>query len=241
MTNARFASNPIDSQVRSAFLRSRGFLLALVVIVGAAIAWHLSLVQQVSNMVTTAEAAAVPSALDTPVIVESPIQDGAALIAPAVVGPEARPEIEVLAGSIGKRYRIAPEPIRAFLATAYAEGKRLGVDPLLIVAVIAVESRFNPIAASEAGAKGLMQVIPEIHQERFSDAAVDSILDPHANIRLGTLVLQEYIQRAGSEMAGLQMYVGAPSDTSNRYAMKVLAEKARLLQAVQRLRERFRA
>lgn len=241
MTNARFASNSIDTQLRSEFHKSRGFLLALVAVVGAALIWHLSLLQQVAAVVTTAEAAAVPSTLDNSVIVEPLIQAAPALTTPAVVGPEAKPEIDVLAGNIGKRYRIAPEPIRAFLATAYAEGKRLGVDPLLIVAVIAVESRFNPIAASEAGAKGLMQVIPEIHQERFSDAAVDSILDPHANIRLGTLVLQEYIQRAGSEMAGLQMYVGAPSDTSNRYALKVLAEKAKLLQTVQRLRERFRA
>jgi soluble lytic murein transglycosylase-like protein len=108
------------------------------------------------------------------------------------------------------------------------------------VAVIAVESRFNPIAESDAGAQGLMQVIPGYHKDRLEAAGVDSVLDPHDNIRLGAQILKEYILRGGTEVAGLQIYNGAAADASNAYAVKVLAEKQRLQQAIQRLRDRLR-
>ena len=154
---------------------------------------------------------------------------------------EARPEIEALATLAAKRYRISTDATRGLVATAYGEGKRIGVDPLLIIAVIAVESRFNPIAESDAGAQGLMQVIPGYHKQHFEAAAVDSVLDPNANIRLGARILKEYIRRGGTEIAGLQLYNGSSDDATNAYAAKVLGEKQRLQQAIQRVRERQRS
>jgi soluble lytic murein transglycosylase-like protein len=148
------------------------------------------------------------------------------------------PEIDALATLVAKRYRIANETTRGLVAAAYREGRRVGLDPLLIVAVIAVESRFNPIAESDAGAQGLMQVIPGYHKEQMEAAGVDSALDPHDNIRLGAQILKEYIRRGGTEVAGLQIYNGATADASNAYAVKVLGERQRLQQAVQRLRDR---
>ena len=124
------------------------------------------------------------------------------------------------------------------IATAYREGRRIGLDPLLILAVIAVESRFNPIAESDMGAQGLMQVIPRFHKEHLDSAASESVLDPHANIRLGARVLKDYIRSGGTEVAGLQRYNGSTGDETNAYAAKVLGEKQRLQQAVQRLRNR---
>ena len=151
------------------------------------------------------------------------------------------PEIDALATLVAKRYRIANETTRGLVAAAYREGQRVGLDPLLIVAVIAVESRFNPIAESDAGAQGLMQVIPGYHKDRMEAAGVDSLLDPHDNIRLGAQILKEYIRRGGNEVAGLQIYSGSTADASNAYAVKVLGEKQRLQQAIQRLRDRVRA
>jgi soluble lytic murein transglycosylase-like protein len=148
------------------------------------------------------------------------------------------PEIDALATLVAKRYRIANETTRGLVAAAYREGQRVGLDPLLIVAVIAVESRFNPIAESDAGAQGLMQVIPGYHKDRMEAAGLGSMLDPHDNIRLGAQILKEYIRRGGTEVAGLQIYNGATADASNAYAVKVLGERQRLLQAVQRLRDR---
>jgi len=152
-----------------------------------------------------------------------------------------RPEIDALATLVAKRYRIANETTQELVTAAYREGQRVGLDPLLIVAVIAVESRFNPIAESDAGAQGLMQVIPGYHKDMMAAAGIESVLDPHDNIRLGAQILKQYIRRGGTEAAGLQIYAGAAADTSNAYAAKVQGEKQRLQQAIQRLRDRLRA
>lgn len=213
----------------------RAILLALAATL--AVVWLFSPAAPLHRYLTTAATAsntvedAVVSAVVAPV-------EAVPTAAPAAAGNKA--EIDTLAGVIAKRYRVAPEATRGMLATAYGEGSRVGLDPLLIVAVIAVESRFNPIAASEMGAQGLMQIIPGYHKDRLPGLTADSFLDPQANIRLGALLLKEYIQRGGSEIAGLQLYVGAAEDANATYAGKVLAEKQRLMQTVQRLRDRLR-
>ena len=153
----------------------------------------------------------------------------------------ARDQIEALAALVGKKYRISPKVGRDLIVTAYREGARTGVDPLLIIAVMAVESRFNPIAESDSGAMGLMQVIPAFHKDKFEADAGDPVFDPHANIRLGARILQDCIKRGGSEVAGLQLYNGSGDDATNAYANKVLAERQRLQQAIARSRDRVRA
>jgi soluble lytic murein transglycosylase-like protein len=162
-------------------------------------------------------------------------------VAPHSLAPGSPEPIEALAALVAKKYRISPKVGRELIGTAYREGARTGVDPLLIIAVMAVESRFNPIAESDAGAMGLMQVIPGFHKDKLEADAGDPAFDPHANIRLGARVLQEYIRRAGNEAAGLQLYNGSGDDATNAYANKVLAERQRLQQAIQRLRDRLRA
>ncbi len=186
-----------------------------------------------------ADVVAAATGVETPVAV-AVANDTAPDPAPAAREP--RPEVEALASLVARKYRIAPEATRGLVETAYREGQRIGLDPLLIIAVIAVESRFNPIAESDGGAQGLMQVIPGYHRNHFEAAnVVDSVLDPHANIRLGARVLKEYIRRGGNETAGLQLYNGSADDATNAYAMKVLGEKRWLQQVVQRVRGRLHA
>jgi soluble lytic murein transglycosylase-like protein len=153
----------------------------------------------------------------------------------------AEQDIAAVAGAVARRYRISQEATREFVGTAYGEGRRIGLDPLLILAVMAVESRFNPIAQSDGGAIGLMQVIPRYHADKLDSARGGSVLDPRTNIRLGARVLKDYIQRGGTEAAGLQLYNGASADASNGYANKVLGERQRLQEALHRSRERSRA
>ena len=138
-----------------------------------------------------------------------------------------------LSNYVSRRYRIAPDVIEQFVGAAFDAGRQVGLDPLLILAVMAVESRFNPVAESLVGAKGLMQVIPRHHLDKLLEhGGEEAVLDPMINIALGARILKEYIRRTGSLQAGLQFYNGALADTSSQYAQKVFAEKERLQQAV---------
>lgn len=136
--------------------------------------------------------------------------------------------IEIISGNVARKYRISRTVVREFIDTAYRESKRNRLDPLLIIAVMAVESGFNPVAQSVVGATGLMQVIPRFHADKFTPSSGESVLDPRINIRVGVQALKEYILRGGTEAAGLQLYNGASGDSSNAYSNRVLAERERL-------------
>ena len=133
---------------------------------------------------------------------------------------------------LSKKYRVAPEPLAALVTEAYEIGVRTKLDPTLILAVMAVESSFNPFAQSPVGAQGLMQVITRVHTDKYEGFGGHlAAFDPVANLRVGVKVLQECIARAGSLEGGLRYYVGAanlPDDGG--YAAKVLAEHFRLRQ-----------
>ena len=137
---------------------------------------------------------------------------------------------------ISRRYRVAPEPISRLVKEAWMLGSRAGLEPTLILAIMAVESSFNPIAESPMGAQGLMQVIPRFHQEKIVDQGSDaSLLNPQTNIVVGARVLKEYLVRTGSMQNALQVYNGATNDAvGSMYANKVLAEKQRLEAAAKR-------
>jgi soluble lytic murein transglycosylase-like protein len=138
---------------------------------------------------------------------------------------------------IAKRYRVAQDAISGFVAAAYRAGTDWKVDPLLILAVMAVESRYNPVAESAMGAKGLMQVIPKFHGDKLLEhGGENALLDPNVNIQVGAQILREYLRRYGETETALQMYAGAFDEPSSGYAFKVLAERARLEQLLKQLR-----
>lgn len=138
---------------------------------------------------------------------------------------------------IAKRYRVAHDATAGYVATAYRAGGEWKVDPLLILAVMAVESRYNPVAESNMGAKGLMQVIPKFHADKLAGHGGESaLLDPHVNIQVGAQILREYMRRYGETETALQMYAGAFDEPSSSYAFKVLAERARLEQLLKQLK-----
>ena len=133
---------------------------------------------------------------------------------------------------LSRKYRVAAEPMSVLVAEAFAIGQKSQLDPSLILAVMAIESRFNPYAQSPVGAQGLMQVMTRVHTDKYDNFGGHfAAFDPLTNLRVGVKVLQECIARAGSLEGGLRYYVGAanlPSDGG--YASKVLAEHARLRQ-----------
>ncbi len=141
------------------------------------------------------------------------------------------PDLQRVKIYIAKRYQVSAVALEPLLASAQQTGRNVGVDPLLLVAVMAIESRFNPFAESPMGAQGLMQIIPKWHPDKVdvkSDRA--ALFDPDTNIRVGAQVLKEYIQTTGSVERALQQYNGS-SDPATPYANKVMAVKAALAQA----------
>ncbi|MBA3588767.1 lytic transglycosylase domain-containing protein [Methylibium sp.] len=135
-----------------------------------------------------------------------------------------------IASWLSRRYRVAPEPLSRLVQEAWAVGERAKLEPTLILAVMAIESRFNPFAQSPVGAQGLMQVMTVIHDEKYEAFGGNhAAFDPVTNLRVGVQILKECIARAGSLEGGLKYYVGAanlPHDGG--YAGKVLAEQAHL-------------
>jgi len=151
-------------------------------------------------------------------------------------GP-AEHEQRAVADFIAKRYRVSDQAVAGFVATAYRAGRRFAVDPLLILAVMAIESRYNPVAESDVGAMGLMQVLPKFHQDKLNEhGGAEALLDPDVNIEVGTQILREYLKRFGETETALQVYAGAIDEPTSQYASKVLAERSRLKQVQERVR-----
>ena len=142
-----------------------------------------------------------------------------------------------LAHLVARRYRVADAAAGEVVGAVLKEARDHGVDPLLVLAVIAVESRFNPVAASEQGALGLMQVVPRFHMDKLATLGVTALLRPEANIAVGVRILKDSIRRGGTDVAaGLQFYNGAVDDDTRAYANRVLDEQKRIERALPRTR-----
>lgn len=139
-----------------------------------------------------------------------------------------------LVGWLSRRYRVAQEPVGRLVQEAWLVGKKAGVEPTLILAVMAIESGFNPFAQSHVGAQGLMQVMTGIHQDKYEIfGGRRAAFDPVTNLRVGVQVLKDCIARAGGLEEGLKFYVGAANlNDDGGYAAKVLAEQTYLRDVV---------
>jgi hypothetical protein len=131
---------------------------------------------------------------------------------------------------LARRYKVAPEPVSRLVQEAWQIGQRAGLEPTLILAIIAVESSFNPFAQSPVGAQGLMQVMTRVHDDKYERFGGQfAAFDPVTNLRVGVQVLKECIARAGNLEEGLRFYVGAGNYADDGgYANKVFAEQSHL-------------
>ncbi len=165
----------------------------------------------------TATAVTAPSAGDTSAAARPPLSDLKEL---------SRPQAAV-ANWLARRYKVAPEPVGALVREAWQVGNKAGLDPTLILAIMAVESSFNPFAQSAVGAQGLMQVMTKVHNAKYvAFGGNHAAFDPVTNLRVGVQVLKECIAHAGSLEAGLRFYVGSGNQVEDGgYASKVLSEQ----------------
>ena len=142
-------------------------------------------------------------------------------------------EMERVRDWVAKRYRVSSDALEPAFVEVENSAREAELDPLLLVAMIAVESSFNPKAKSHAGALGLMQVIPRWHMDKIGHDNDHTVLfDPRFNVQVGTLVLLEGLQRYGSLEAALQYYNGARHDPEKRYTKRVLSVKRQLQQVL---------
>ena len=131
---------------------------------------------------------------------------------------------------ISRRYGVAPEPVARLVQEAWTIGQHTKLEPTLILAIVAIESRFNPFAQSAVGAQGLMQVMTRIHSDKYEAfGGAHAAFDPISNLKVGVQVLRECIARAGSLQEGLRWYVGAANlDDDGGYINRVLSEQRNL-------------
>lgn len=122
----------------------------------------------------------------------------APLPTPAVETPS--PEVLAIARDISKRFRLPSEMAQEITREAYRAADLYEVRPVgatLVLAVIAVESSYRPTAINRhTGATGLMQVSAKWHQDKVRDVGgEDMLLAVAPNIRVGTAILAEYLER----------------------------------------------
>lgn len=154
--------------------------------------------------------------------------DAPALLAPLEL-PPGPTTADVLASHLARHYRVDGVLAEEAVEAAYSAAEANGLDPLLVLAVIGVESSFDRAARSRRGALGLMQVIPRFHLATLDEHGGEALLlEPEVNVAVGARILAEYVARHGGLRAGLQHYNGAGWDGEARYAQRVLAEHRRL-------------
>ena len=130
---------------------------------------------------------------------------------------------------IARKYRVSNEAVREIVEISFSAGDKFEVDPYVVIAIIAIESSFNPLAESGAGALGLMQVMPLIHRKKFQKyGGFEKSLDVKVNIYVGTEILKNFYLRYGNYQRALLAYVGVSQNSNSSYPKKVLRLRDRL-------------
>jgi len=130
-----------------------------------------------------------------------------------------------------KKYKLDRAKIEEYVSNTILIAKEVNIDPVLLLAVISVESNFNPNTKSHAGAEGLMQVMTAVHKDKYAIfGGTSEAVKPEVNIRVGAYILKYLIATAGSLRNGLKYYVGAANaEHDGGYADKVMAERNRII------------
>ena len=156
-------------------------------------------------------------------------QTGPPMVADAVWAPQVSRSQAAVAQWLGSKYHVAPEAIAPLVAESDTLSKSYRLSPNLVIAVMAIESNFHPYIESEAGAQGLMQVMPEIHAKRYEKFGGKSrFVDPIVSLKVGAEILRDCVKlKGGSEAEALRFYFGGGA-ASDAYIEKVRAEQHRL-------------
>lgn len=128
---------------------------------------------------------------------------------------------------LSRKYRVSAEPLSAMVAEAWTLGERSQLAPSLILAVMAIESRFNPFASSSQGHVGLMQIELQAHAEALTQFGGPlSAFDPLTNVRVGVRHLQSLIQQTDTLEEALALYgLSSGFNDEGQFVERVLEEQ----------------
>ncbi len=148
-----------------------------------------------------------------------------------------RPSLE------GMRLPTRGADLDTLLRTVDRASARFSVDPVAVLAVILVESRFDSGAVSPRGAKGLMQLRVETARELADDLGIpwtsdDLLHDPETNVVLGTYYLSSLVRRFGDLDLALAAFNAGPGRVQSVAGGAPRGYANRVWDAVVRLRLR---
>jgi len=166
---------------------------------------------------------------------------------PVRVAVQPEPDLALIDAVLAKR---APElglVLRAQVSRAISqEARKAGYDPLLILAIIDVESDFDPEAVSSRGARGLMQIQPAtLHwfaeKQGLKLSREEMAADPGLCVRLGIRYLRSLQDRFGGDLSMALMAYNAGPDRIRQALREHAVEPFRFYpRRVQRDFARFR-
>lgn len=179
-----------------------------------------------------AASAGAQVAAPPPVVAEAPplvaVEPPVVAAAPPVVAAAtdvakeapSMPALDAIVATLRERFHVAYRDALRIARAVLAESSRHALSPVLLLAVIAVESGFDRHAVSDAGARGLMQVLPAAHRDLV--AHVKDLSDPATNVRIGAAILRSYLDDADGDVdTALARYSGGTKRYAQRVALHV--------------------
>jgi soluble lytic murein transglycosylase-like protein len=133
------------------------------------------------------------------------------------------PALSDITAMLRAQFRVAPLESMKIARAVLIEADRHAISPVLLLAVMSVESSFDRYAVSVAGARGLMQILPAAHPQLI--AGTTDLSDPAINVRIGSTILRGYLDESGGDLdAALLRYSGG----GRGYARRVVLRMQRL-------------
>ena len=128
---------------------------------------------------------------------------------------------------LSRKYRVSAEPLGAMVVEAWTLGERSQLAPSLILAITAVQSRFNPFASGNPGQVGLMQLELQAHTDALAQFGGPlSAFDPLTNLRVGVRHLQGLVQQTDTLEEALALYgLFSGFNDEGQFVDRVLAEQ----------------
>jgi Transglycosylase SLT domain len=139
------------------------------------------------------------------------------------------PGMKALSRDIARRFHLAEGAAVGITRAAFTAAQARGIDPTLVLAIAAVESKFKPGAVNPTtGAKGLMQIMPRWHHDKVLDVGGEpSLMLIAPNIAVGAAIMAEYLHAEDGDIEdALGHYLGTTG--AERYVRRVNMEMAHL-------------